>query len=292
MIIVRIVGGIGNQMFQYALGRVLSLKNITELKFDFSLQINRHDVNGSEIESIFDIFRINKNIASSDEIKKFTFPFSRNRLFNKINMIFKKEHNVVFREGVFFYPEILNLKGDYFLNGYWQSYKYFQGYEEIIKKDFEFKKDIIYRKELKEKILSTEAVSIHVRKGDYLNKANKKLFYDLQKDYYAKCIDIILSKVSDPTFFVFTNDAEWCEENLNFIEKKILIIETKNRNSWEDMQLMTLCKHNITANSTFSWWGAYLNKNKEKIIIGPEHWFNDSNLYNIHDIIPNEWILV
>lgn len=172
--------------------------------------------------------------------------------------------------------------------GYYQSEKYFKEITNIIRKDFTFPKPVdIINQKLINQIDNTESVSIHIRRGDYLNIPNTQNICSIS--YYKKAINLILKNISNPQFYIFSNDINWCKQHLQ-IDKAIFISNNTGKNSFIDMQLMSCCKHNIIANSTFSWWGAWLNNNPNKIIISPNKWMNDTN--GTGDIIPNDWIKI
>lgn len=272
MIIATIYGGLGNQMFQYAIAQALSLEKKQALRLDISR---------------FEHYTLHKYSLHHFDIKA-KFYKKPNRYLIKIrDLLFTKttyaEIDFGFDTGVF------QLKGDYiFLDGYFQSEKYFLKYKNEILKRFEIKS------KLKPKTLETlnyitavNSVSLHIRRGDYVN--NPKHYIDPEV-YYQNAMAIIESKIETPVFFIFSDDINWVKENMTFKYKTFFIDFNDALSNFEDLKLMSTCKNNIITNSSFSWWGAWLNKNENKIVIAPKEWFNDDT--NSDDIIPNSWIKI
>ncbi|WP_410501913.1 alpha-1,2-fucosyltransferase [Exiguobacterium acetylicum] len=290
MKIVQISSGLGNQMFQYAL--YIYLKNegfnsFIDSKTNYNLS-KQH--NGYELEKVFHIkpkeinekmikkYRLNKESLIDKLLKKIA-----------INTTYYKEK----REFIFD-KTILKKKNEY-LKGYWQSYKYIEPVENIIKEQFQFKIDDFLLNEVNKKtlsnILKTNSISVHVRRGDYYQGNNINKFGNITTlKYYEKAFKKISTLVENPHYFIFSDDIEWCKKNLK--EKNIHYVDAnKKENSFIDMYLMSKCDHNIIANSSFSWWGAFLNSHEEKIIIAPSKWLH-GQLYEETEIVPNEWIKI
>jgi len=301
MIIVSIFGGLGNQMFQYALGRHLSHKLNTEFKMDYSYNLVRTDFNPDDILSIFDIFNLKGVKATIEEINKFK-SLNQNLSFKKVwyhvknrypNLLQTKYRTV--NESYFhFNPEILDLPNNCYLSGYWQSEKYFTDDEVLIREDFKILEPTDEKNlDIAEKIKNSESVSIHLRGRDYItrNDTNRQHF-TCDNSYYERSIHLIIDKVLNPHFFIFSDDPKWAKSFLK-INYPFTFVEGNswNKTSYEDLRLMSLCKHNIIANSSFSWWASWLNQNPDKIIIAPGKWFNDP-LKNTDDLIPENWIRI
>jgi hypothetical protein len=285
MIIVRIIGGLGNQMFQYALFRSLK-ENGKDVKMDISEfeTYGRH--NGYELSKVF---AIEENIASNHEVELLA---DKNEDFmSKVRRkIFGIKKTHYFQEEFKYIPEVFNLDNVY-LDGYWQSEKYFGENKDIIRNNFNFRNNLDDKnKEMVEKIINTNAVSIHVRRGDYVsNPEASKLHGGITTlDYYKKSIEAINAKVENPVFFVFSDDINWVKQNMS-ITNSYYIDWNKGKDSYKDMQLMSYCKHNIIANSSFSWWGAWLNNNPSKIVITPNKWFNNKSA---EDVVPHNWVKI
>jgi len=189
---------------------------------------------------------------------------------------------------------IFSIKDNTYLYGYFQTSGYFEDIRSDLLYSFEFKTPPNQiNRELMAQISRENAVSIHVRRGDYINSPFHLLGMD---DYYMKAIKIISEKVTSPTFYIFSNDYDWVIENFKDLPIKKTIVQINNTESdaHMDMKLMSMCKHNICANSSFSWWGAWLNQYTERIIIVPQRWFNNSVIYNTstNDLIPKDWIRI
>ena len=174
------------------------------------------------------------------------------------------------------------------MDGYWQSEKYFKNIKDEIIKSFTPIHDISEKaKQYIKEIENSNSVSLHVRRGDYVDNTMFKGsgLTITEMPYYKDAIEFINSKVENPKFFIFSDDIAWCKENFEFLEDKTFIDDTKS--AIDDMVLMSRCEHNIIANSTFSWWGAWLNRNKNKIVIAPKVWYKTN--HELH-LAPKEWI--
>ncbi|WP_245916974.1 alpha-1,2-fucosyltransferase [Mucilaginibacter yixingensis] len=175
-----------------------------------------------------------------------------------------------------------------YMEGYFQDERYFKNIRIELLKKFKFPELSGDGRSFADRIKTTEnAVSIHVRHGDYLHPITSAFHGVLSVQYYQEAIKIVSDQIAQPQYFVFSDDPDWCKTNLAFVKNSILVSE-KNLQNWEEMYLMSLCKHNIIANSSFSWWGAWLNTNNDKIIVAPKNWFADQP----SSIIPPEWIQV
>lgn len=271
-----LLGGLGNQMFQYALYQALKEKG-RNVKLDLSLYsyITMH--NGYELEKCFGI-------------KKRDEKFSKWNLL-KLRLALKyKPKSIVYNDLNYFDEKVFNTSCKY-LNGYWQSEKYFIQIENKIREAFVFKDIDAVNTEIAAEIANNDSIALHIRRGDYLG--NSIYSGVCTEDYYIKAVDLMLSKIStreNIKIYVFTDDIEFSSK---FIEKVLvpckLVNLNKNEDSYKDMYLMSQCKHNIIANSSFSWWGAWLNSNPNKIVIAPQNWFNGPK-DNYKDIVPESWI--
>lgn len=275
MIIVRLKGGLGNQLFQYALGRKLSIKNRDELKLDAT----GYDYDELRHYALKD-FKINATLATPNEINKLKYPHG---LISKVWRYFS--FKILRRFHVGYEEEILKKTGDFYLDGFWQSYKYFNDITETIKKEFALKKELSEEATLLiKKIETSNSASLHIRRGDYVNNN----YHDLcSPQYYQKAINHLESKMSALTFFVFSDDIDWVKNNLKIKHPTEYVSNPKLSDS-EELFLMSQCQNNIIANSSFSWWGAWLNNNPTKIVITPNRWVN-SHGFKINDLIPPQW---
>lgn len=286
MIIIKVQGGMGNQMFQYALYRKLKSHG-KDAKLDITLysKVIVHDG-----FLLGDVFGLKLDLASETEVSKLG-DVRRNLIFRAKRKfgIKKRTHFEPRNEQTIAYiPEILQMDNIY-LDGYWQSEKYFMDIESLIREDFSFKNSLVGRNyEASNEIANHNSVSLHVRRGDYLNVPLYQHICTL--DYYNKAIQYITKQIKEPRFYVFSDDISWCKANLS-IKNAIFVDWNTGKSNDIDMQLMSLCKHNIIANSSFSWWGAWLNRNPEKIVIAPMPWFSDYRIYQ-DDIVPSRWVRI
>lgn len=291
VIIVKLFGGLGNQMFQYAAGRRLANLHNTDLKFDFqglNYKIKRNYA--------LSIFNINEKFATSREIGNLKFK-RRNLLKKIVAKIFNipPKHSLAhIKEKYFnFDPEILNQPNEVYLSGYWQSEKYFKDIEEIIRNEFTIKYPQTGKnKDFAKQINSCESVSIHIRRGDYISDAEVNQYHGIcELDYYYSCIKQMTQKIDKPIFFVFSDEPAWTRENFRIDYPTVIIEHNSPENAYEDLRLMSQCKHNIIANSSFSWWGAWLNSNPYKIIFSPRIWFANTDRCD-YDLVPKNWTKV
>ena len=287
MITVKLMGGIGNQMFQYAAGRALALKNRTELTLDLSWFDDMtgctpriYELNVFMIDAM--ISKRNKSFLMNLKV----FEKYYRKFYNRI-VLFRLRTSI--EERYFYYdPDVLELKDNVHLTGYWQSEKYFTDYESEIRKDFQFPVITdLKNKEMASEIKKVNSISIHVRRGDYVGC---NVHGDIcGPDYYRKAVSLISEKVENPEFFCFSDDMAWVKENITINYPVHYIDWNCGDQSFRDMHLMSLCRHNIIANSSFSWWGAWLNKNYNKVIIAPNKWFTNLSM-DTKDLIPEGWI--
>lgn len=297
MIIVKLKGGLGNMMFQYALGRNLSLKNNAELKFIVSRPIEPDvHVPIKDYQSVLEEFNvdISGNIAPEREVRRLSFYRKRYGRLGKILNIFTANNlNYIKESKRGFQPEILKLKDGFILEGFWQNEKYFIESRDVILKDFELKQPMNQRNsELAEKIQKSNAVSIHVRRGDYvLNPKNNKKHGVLGNEYYKKALDILSSKTKNIKLFIFSDDIEWVKENIK-TPFETTYVSGNIQKPHLDMFLMSLCKHHIIANSSFSWWGAWLSNYSDKIVVAPEKWLVNPSSNDSNDRVPSSWIKI
>ena len=283
MIKVFIFGGLGNQMFQYAAARALADQLDVRVCLDKSF-LNIYSKNTTPRDYELDLF----SLKQSEDI---TSSKQRGNLFYKIypkikHTIFGRKIAEKFRlyeeKNTFnFDSDFLSLPDKTLLLGYFQSEKYFAQSQDVIRNCFTFKKPLSGKNaEIAEKISSTNAVSIHIRRGDYVsNKNAMNIYAQNSSEYYEKAINKVRQLVENPVFFVFSDSPEEAKKIINCPET-VFVDWNSGRDSYLDMQLMSLCKHNIIANSSFSWWGAWLNNYAEKLVIAPANWVNDENKNN------------
>lgn len=287
MIIVQLKGGFGNQLFQYAAGLSLASVHNTPLKVDVS-ELNQPDkqigtFRAFELQQII----LEPLIADENEIRQMQ-PLGLHKFIDKLRPPYKRS---VYKEQDFSFDLNFFKAGDnIYLKGYRQSEKYFKNIEEKIRYGFQLKPALIRSLEEKGRQLSSiSSVSIHIRRGDYANPIVKEYHGILEASYYQNAIAVLELKVPDCRFFVFSDDSEWVNKNLRFSSPFEMISGIQTTSAIEDFYLISQCKHQVIANSTFSWWAAWLNPNPGKIVIAPKKWFNNAP-YDTRDLIPESWI--
>lgn len=297
MIVVRLMGGLGNQMFQYAMGRRVAEESGTPLKLDLSWFLEQAQRNSDTTRSYeLGVFNISATIASKEELARFKVSRGRfARVFERLTRLFlpSTRPNILRERQFAFDASILGNYPDAYLDGYWQSEKYFKAVEPVIRAEFAFTKHPDSKnRELAEKIVGVDAVSLHVRRGDYvLNPATHNFHGTCSLDYYREAISLISQTVSNPHFFIFSDDLAWVKQNLVLEFPATYVTHNQGDKSYEDLRLMSLCKHHIIANSSFSWWGAWLASNKRQTVIAPAKWFNRADI-DTSDLIPENWIRI
>ena len=293
MIITHIIGGLGNQLFQYAIARKISYERNIPLKLDIT---GFNDYKLWQFRLSF--FNIKAEFASKDEICRFK-TYSDNKIIKKV---YQKLENIIsnsrkdyIKEQFFPYdPRIEKITDNVYLEGYWQTEKYFKKIASIIRSEITLKEEMRGKnRELKEKILNDEhSVSLHIRRGDYVtNNLTNKIHGCCSLKYYYKAIKKINDLLISPNYYVFSDDIPWTRENLKINNPIIYIENEAPEKDCEELILMSLCRHHIIANSSFSWWGAWLGTNADKITITPSRWVNDPSR-DMSDIIPDEWIKI
>jgi hypothetical protein len=292
VIISHVIGGLGNQMFQYAAGRALSLARGVPLHLD------TQDFAGYSLHNGFELHRIfcfNAPVASKKDIRQVlgwrAFDPMRRKLFHPRlqNLRGKK----LFVDSLSNQRHCLaDMPHACYLMGNWQSERHFTEVAAAIRADFTFRAEPMGRNvELADLISSVPAVSLHVRRGDIAaNPASLAVHGLCTLEYYRKAIDHVAAKLASPEFVIFSDDMDWVRQNLRIGYPCHYVDHNKGPESYNDMRLMSLCQHHIIANSSFSWWGAWLNPNKEKVVVAPKRWFAAN--YDSTEIVPTSWIQI
>lgn len=290
MIVVRLCGGIGNQMFQYAAGRALSLRLGVELELDISWF---DEVSGSASRQYgLDVFSIPAVCIEPRDMTHFA-PGRNGSFLQRIRSRFGISGTRIEEPCFHYWAGFERLEDNVLLVGYWQSERYFKHIRNLLLEDFAIKdplagKDLEFAKEIK----ATDSVSLHIRRGDYVTNAQTNSVHGTcSPAYYTQAIKQIVARVAAPHFFVFSDDPEWARQNIKDPHPMTYVTHNDASKNYGDLRLMSLCKHNIIANSTFSWWGAWLNRNPDKVVVAPERWFADEekNRQTV-DLIPGGWI--
>ena len=267
MIVTKLIGGLGNQLFQYACGFNLARQHATEFKI-YVEEFKNYKLHNFSLDK----FNISSKLATPDDLKELEF-------------IKEKTLN--------YDPNLVTLGSSLFIDGYWGSEKYFLNSRDLLLNEFsvlnQLKGENHFFSEL---IKNSNSVSLHIRRGDYIINSNAdQILQTCSMDYYECAILYFKEQKNDFTFFIFTDDKNWVRDNFKIKEFKYFFVEhNDSEHNYEDLRLMSMCKHNIIANSTFSWWGAWLNKNSNKIIVAPQQWYTHKLQTLVVDLVPKNWI--
>lgn len=285
MIIVNLKGGLGNQMFQYALGRALTLKNNDILKLDTGSLSQAKELGNIYRPFDLDAFTILKDVAYTEEITQLKYPYG---FVSKVVRLFKRK--ILRQTSVVFNQKIASLTGSHYLDGYWQSPKYFESIRPTLLTDFTLRDPLsTSAQDLLNQIKNTNSVSLHVRRGDYVQ--NPRVLREngvCSVGYYEKAVTEIEKTHHGVTYFVFSDDINWIKSNIALPNKTVVFVEDATLSAPQELYLMSQCQHNIIANSSFSWWAAWLNQHEDKVVIAPTPWF-DTISYD-PNLIPDSWI--
>ena len=277
MIIVEVTGGLGNQMFQYALYRKLQLLG-KDVKLDLSFYHTKQTLRKLELG----IFKLPLQVADQREIcrlKGYTNDASRiQKAFT--TRIYK--HPCIYTEDLDKgYQDMVLQKDSVYLSGYWQNECYFKEIRNRILEDFTFPQEITDRKQdMVRQMKGSNSVSVHIRRGDYLQSGNAGIYGGIcTLTYYRKAMDYMREHIQNPQFYIFTDDPEWVKQNL-YEDGMCLVQHEDGDPDYLDMYLMSQCTAHIIANSTFSWWGAWLDRNERKTVVSPARWLNNHDVNN------------
>ena len=283
MIKVKIIGGLGNQMFQYAVAKALAVKNNTEVSVNISA-FGSYTVHPLSLDKLSCNCKFDSrgNFLS----KIMNLPYFRNT-FSKFGHIL----NVYIEKGLSYNAELFNSNKDVSLFGYFQSEKYFLNIRDILLNEFSLSAPLgKHEATVENRITKSESVAIHIRRGDYISdKSANSVHGTCESAYFINALSHLekshlLSSAS--VLFVFSDDIEWCQDNLSFGYQTVFVKGNSARPE-VDIHLMSKCKHQIISNSTFSWWGAWLNTNPNKCVVAPLQWFKKS--HDSNDIVPEKW---
>jgi hypothetical protein len=288
MVLVQLNGGLGNQLFQYALGRRIALERNTALRFETSaFRFQRREYK-------LDHYYVKGSLADDKEVQRFLrWEYDpRLRYIYKLYSASKPYYRkiIVDEQSVPFDENILKVPKDVFLRGYWQSEKYFSEINNSLSEDLVVKIPLTgLNLEMSEKIKSCLAVSLHIRRGDYAtDSVTNQTHGMLPLEYYQAAINLILCLFPAATFFLFSDDIPWVKKNLHIKSPHFYVDHNAEKTDYEDLRLMSFCKHHIIANSSFSWWGAWLCQNPDKKVVAPKRWYRIE--IDTRDLLPEEWI--
>jgi len=285
--IIKLNGRLANQMFEWAFGRALNEKYGLNIIFDDSEETLKLGC----FNLISNLKTVNKPLFYKVLRKIIPFRNLRNKLtalkFSRLPVIIEKNF-------CGFEQNLLEIKPPSYIMGFFQTEKYFKNIREDLLKDFSLSIELNEKnKKILEKIKNTNSVSIHFRRGDYTKKRVADKYGSCSVEYYKKAVEYVANNTQTPiSLFIFSDDIDWVKNNVKFDYETIYVDINTGKQGYFDLELMKNCKHNIIANSSFSWWGAWLNENKNKIVVAPKWWMKDidTTKENI-DIIPETWTI-
>lgn len=284
MVYVRLMGGLGNQMFQYAAGRALALKLGTKLSVDLSFL--QRPTEGAYTKRDYELCIFSGSPRTNGFVENIYIRLA-GKIRRKLN--WPPILPLIFQENNMDYDaRFADLRDPVILIGYWQSEKYFRQFRRTLLDDF----NITAARSTEARAIHYDIqrqhspVALHFRRGDYVTLASAAAVHGAMSNaYYESAIALVLKKVPQAHFFIFSDDPKWVSENIRLPNATII----KGLKAYEDLWLMSSCRHNIIANSSFSWWGAWLGTQKDKIVIAPKYWFQDREV-KTPDLIPDSWI--
>lgn len=287
MVIAKITSGLGNQLFQYALGRHLAIQNQTRLWFDLRYYHRTYETDTPR-QFKLDRFSIDYDLL---DYSPWLYVSKATRLLpgRSLRPLFDTRKEPHFHLD----PAVPNAKGAFItLDGFWQSEGYFASNAATIRRELTFTRQpgpmyARYRQQIEQ---TQTPVSVHIRRGDYVSHPEfSQSFGALDDTYYQTALAQINGQFPDATLFVFSDDPEWVRQHMRFERPHVLVENTGPDADVDDLQLMSLCHHHIIANSSFSWWGAWLNPRPDKRVIAPKQWFRNKP-WNTADLIPAGWV--
>ena len=279
VIYVKIYGGLGNQLYQYALGKALAVHHSTLCKLDLrefeTYKLHRYSLSH---------FQIPEYLMEDSEFLQIDDPQKRKWQERRGKIPVVRENSFHFDK------EVLGAPAHAYFDGYWQAFRYFEEIRPILLKEISVKyaptgQNLEWLKQIR----SGESVALHVRRGDYASNPTTQTFHGLcSAEYYQEACRRISAHVKQPVFYIFSDDPAWVKKEFDYLKNKKYVDNNTPLFNYEDLRLMSACHHQIIANSTFSWWGAWLNENPEKMVIAPKKWFSCQER-NTKDLIPDSW---
>ena len=272
-VIFHIQGGLGNQLFQYAAALGMS----TRLKMPLILDARGYDPNSNRQFNL-DGFEISGRVLRKNNSSGHSLTAMANELGLRL---YKFRKGQILENQNDYDDRILSANSTAYFSGYWQNESYFIGVSDILRQHLKFKSKLnVQNSKMLQLIESGPAVAVHVRRGDYLiSQENREIYAQLSVSYYARAAKLIADRCrQDLSFYVFSDDPKWAAENIELPGSTMIVDINGERAAVEDLRLMAACDHNVIANSSFSWWGAWLNANSEKIVVAPKKWYNPKSL--------------
>jgi hypothetical protein len=291
MIIVRMLGGLGNQMFQHAVGTALARHHQCELRWDLAAYGRLSSQRPFELKRVFGLDLLEADESSLRLVLGWRGHPAVKTMFDHRYLTWARPKTYIAEPHFQYWPSLWSLHNSVYLDGYWQSEKYFKATSHSIHNAFAFSLPLSDRnQDLADKISACNSVSVHVRRGDYVSSPSTNQVHGCcSLEYYRQAAIRVLDQVIDAHFFVFSDDPEWVRANLALPASCTYIGHNQGATSYCDMQLMSMCQNHIIANSSFSWWGAWLSKAPDKLVIAPKQWFR-RNLVDTSDLYCSEWV--
>lgn len=294
MIVVKLMGGLGNQMFQYAVGLALAQRHKAPLLLDTSGYENMSPEDTPR-PYVLNFYKIDEKIAGPKILAGVQPQNSAATIKDKVIRRVKNGGKLwqIHEPSPSYYPYLEQAPKNSYLVGWWQNERYFASIRKTLLDEFRPRTPLTrYSQQILEQIETAPvSVAVHVRRGDYIANKNANKFHGLAPIEYYNSADKYFSKKFKPVLYVvFSDDIAWCKKNLKFSGQTIFVEPQKGRQDCEDIMIMSACNHNVIANSSFSWWGAWLNDNPKKIVIAPRVWFQDQQADKQTEIVPKSWI--
>ncbi len=306
--------GLGNQMFQYAAGRSLALQKQVPYKVNVS-SYNGYSLRRFELENFFTLqvdkaspqemqqFTLNNpvkqvwnKIFPGDKMRAFSLPYEERFIKRKalqLGELLQSAHpNKVYIEPAYhFNPGLCKVPANVLLAGYFMSWRYFQQYESVIRQDFTVRPELVaHLHDIAGQMCNHNSISLHIRRGDFADKKNLELHGIIPLSFYEKAVEHIIQKTGEAHVYIFSDDIAWVQNNWQGNNATTYVSDQITHNAAEDFYLLTQCRHNVIANSTFSWWAAYLNNYPDKIVVAPRKWYKVA-VYNSKDVYPPAWVV-
>lgn len=278
-VIIRLSGGVGNQMFQWALGKMIEETTDMEVYFD-KIDAKPYQLNIFKTEPKF--------IEDSSTRLKLDIIWALRGILNWQSFL----GFTLYSEKQFNFDRGINkIRRNSYINGFFQSELYFKSVEQKVRENLQFDAPLEGQNQsFASQLYSLNSIGVHILSDNYTRLGKyKKKYAKCSPEYYQNAVEHIAKINPNPTVIVFSDDINWAKQNIKFKYKTIFVSHNKGKKSYEDLRLMSLCTHNVISNSSFAWWGAWLNNNSQKIVVAPEKWFNDDKIIQ-SDVIPSSWI--
>ena len=288
MIVSRLIGGLGNQMFEYAAGRALAFRHRTELQLD-TTQFDIDPLRSYALQP----FRIEASVLTREQSARLGLKApAASKLGRLLERLGGAPRIPLVKEKRYeFDPQVLEAPPTCCLQGYWQSPKYFAAAEPQIRAELVVREPLGGENLAMSRLMGgCASVSLHVRRGDYVDNANTNRYHGVcGPEYYAAAEALLRERCGELRLFVFSDDPDWAQENLRFASPVTIVRHNGSQRDYEDLRLMSGCRHHVVANSTFSWWGAWLCPQADKIVVAPRNWFGEA-AHSSADLVPDAWI--